>query len=78
VLTPLLQLSTHGARWAPSVGLGFGVPVEVRPTARVGGRLLVDMFVHGFGIAASVDYFPSVRDEAGDAVRLTFLAQASF
>ncbi|MEO7097493.1 MAG: hypothetical protein ABI175_29800, partial [Polyangiales bacterium] len=45
--------------------------------ARLGGRFLVDILLHGLGVAASLDYFPGGEDRT-EILQLTLLGQASF
>ncbi|WP_245768869.1 hypothetical protein [Stigmatella aurantiaca] len=75
VLTPLTQYATPQILILPSLGLGVGVPVQVRPEARPGLRLLVDLHFGPAGAALSWDHYPRLREGSDVFSRLALLLQ---
>jgi hypothetical protein len=43
----------------PSVGLGVGVPVQLAPDLRVGGRVALDVHFPLIGFVAALDLYPT-------------------
>jgi hypothetical protein len=76
VLTPLTQVATPQIAIIPSLGLGLGVPVQVRPEARPGLRLLADLHFGPVGAALSWDHYPALREGRDSFSRLILLFQA--
>lgn len=75
VLTPLTQYATPQILIIPSLGLGAGVPVQVRPDTRPGVRLLVDLHFGPAGAALSWDHYPRLREGSDPFSRLALLLQ---
>ncbi|WP_225410255.1 hypothetical protein [Stigmatella hybrida] len=75
VLTPLTQYATPQILIIPSLGLGVGVPVQVRPDARPGVRVLVDLHLGPAGAALSWDHYPRLREGSDPFSRLALLLQ---
>ncbi|NMO16633.1 hypothetical protein HPC49_20480 [Pyxidicoccus fallax] len=76
VLTPLSQYATPQIAIIPSLGLGLGVPVQVRPDVRPGLRLLADLHFGPLGAALSWDHYPKLREDSDSFSRLVLLFQA--
>ncbi len=57
----------------PSVGVGLGVPIEIRPETRSGLRTQITATFPGVGFEGSLDWFPRDRD-----TRLTLLGRVGF
>ncbi|MFP2924039.1 hypothetical protein ACLESO_02240 [Pyxidicoccus sp. 3LG] len=75
VFTPLTQYATPQVVIIPSLGLGVGVPVQVRPEVRPGLRLLADLHFGPVGAALSWDHYPELREDSESFSRLVLLLQ---
>lgn len=67
VVAPALVLAAPALLFLPSVGAGFGLPVQLAPEVRVGARLQLDLMLYAVGFVASVDLFPASGAQAGKA-----------
>jgi hypothetical protein len=78
-LTPAFEVALPAVLIVPSLGAGLGLPVQLRPDARVGVRGQLSAMFYAVGVVASLDYFPKV-DVMTDPTRLraTLLARLSF
>lgn len=55
----------------PSISAGLGLPIDLKPTARVGGRVQVTLHWPFVGFVAALDVFPGTNDP----VRVTLMGQ---
>jgi len=74
-LTPLTQYATPQVLILPSLGLGVGVPVQVRPEARPGLRLLADLHFGPLGASLTWDHYPELKEGSDSFSRLILLLQ---
>lgn len=71
---PMLEAAAPMIFAFPSMGLGVGVPFELRPELRAGVRLHVDAFFFGGGVTAAVDIYPKAGAMPGYA-EAVFMAE---
>lgn len=60
VIVPALTAASPWLLIIPSVGLGLGVPVRLRPSLEVGGRFLADLHFGPVGMLMALDYYPGM------------------
>lgn len=78
-IVPAVELATPAVLILPSVGLGVGVPIQIKPDARPGARIQASMQFYPVGLFAAVDIFPK-PDPAVDpnVVRFSLMGQIGF
>jgi hypothetical protein len=59
IAAPVVKLATPWIAIIPSLGVGFGVPVQLRPEVRAGVRMQFDATLWALGFLVSYDHFPS-------------------
>jgi hypothetical protein len=78
VVTPLVEVASPGIFVIlPSFGFGLGLPVQLRPNARVGGRMQGDMHLGPLGAVVSIDRFVATQGEPA-FTQITGLGEISF
>lgn len=71
VLTPSVDVATSAQLPLPSLAVGLGMPVRIRPESRAGVRLKLSAAM-AVGVEATVDYYPADNDwESTLAARLS-------
>lgn len=60
IVVPAVTVASPWVLIIPSVGLGLGVPVRLRPTTAVGGRFLADAHFGPLGMMLTLDYYPGM------------------
>lgn len=64
-IVPAVEMASPWAIVIPSIGIGVGVPVRVKPSVEVGARVLLDGHLGPFGLATAFDYYPGADAGAG-------------
>ena len=78
VVTPSTEFATpHILYIIPSLSLGAGVPIRVKPDTQVGVRAQGSINYFPVGFVTTVDIFPGAEDNDPHAVDVTLLARAS-
>jgi hypothetical protein len=75
-IVPAAELATPAVWFLPSVGIGLGVPIQVRPDTRAGVRIEGSIHWFPLGFVTALDIFP--LPGADSVTRLSFLGQFSF
>jgi hypothetical protein len=75
-IIPAAEIATPAVWFLPSVGLGLGVPLQVRPDTRAGVRIEGSIHWFPLGFVTAFDIFPVPG--ADSVTRLTLLGQFSF
>ena len=63
VVVPAVEVASPWVLIVPSIGLGLGVPIRLRPTVEVGGRFVADAHVGPVGIMMALDYYPGMATD---------------
>jgi hypothetical protein len=88
VAAPTIVAATSSPSWMvrsrcgwecliPSLGVGTGFPVQLRPERQVGWRVQLDLHWPFIGVVGAFDWFPQPAGERAEHTRWTLLAQAT-
>jgi len=78
-IVPAIELATPSVFILPSVGIGVGAAVQVKPDARAGVRVEGSLHFFPVGFVTAVDFFPLPNKSFDPSVvRVTVLGQFSF
>ncbi len=75
VIVPAVTAASPWLLIIPSIGLGVGVPIRLRPTTTIGARFLADLHFGPVGMMMALDYYPRMAASDPRRFEVSLLAQ---